>query len=87
MLLSQYWENEQYDSAPKIVSHFGGTNNIFVTTTPTQGNLVTRISTPTQSNIRIGSGFWKTGRRIGSGFWKLGRKLQGRDTKHSQGKI
>ena len=26
LYLSQYWKNYNYDSVPKIISHFGGTN-------------------------------------------------------------
>ena len=28
ILPSQYWEKKQFFSAPKIISYFGGTNNI-----------------------------------------------------------
>ena len=30
ILLSQYWNNNHFYRAPKIISHFEGTNNIFV---------------------------------------------------------
>ena len=29
-LLSQYWKNSHFDGVSKIISHFGGTNNMFV---------------------------------------------------------
>ena len=29
ILLSQYWKNYYFDMVPKVISHFGGTNNIF----------------------------------------------------------
>ena len=28
-MLSKYWKTEHFDKAPKMMSHFRGTNNIF----------------------------------------------------------
>ena len=30
ILLSQYWNIDNFETVPKIILHFGGTNNIFV---------------------------------------------------------
>ena len=52
MLLSQNWKNLQFDSKPKIISHFGGTNNIFVDFTYIiEKNKVGAISISNNPNI------------------------------------